>query len=159
MLTTGFLSYILLSGMNLKSNIGNACFRTAICIGLVLLVSVGYSLGGVRAESCQGGADCLICARQPHNHSADMPAGMAKPGCWPDGQNSSCGFKAAPDTEKFYGIASMVRTLQPERSVIFAGASDEEGQFRLSRGRISLFSLPEPGGKAPIYLLNQSLLC
>jgi len=145
--------------MSLKLNIGNVCFRTAICIGVILLVSVGYSFGGARAESCQGGADCLICARQPHHHAADTSTHMATPGCWPDGQNSSCGFEAAPDAEKFYGIASTVRPLHPERSAIFAGTSDEEGQFRLSRGRISLFSLSEPGGKAPIYLLNHSLLC
>ena len=146
--------------MNLKLNIGNAHLRHTICISLVLLMGIGYSFSAsARAESCQGGVDCLICARQLHHHTADIPTSMTTSGCWPDGQKSSCGFEAAPDAEKFYGIASTVRLLHPERSAIFIGASDEEGQFRLSRGRISPFSLSEPDGKTPIYLLNDSLLC
>ena len=158
MLTPGFTSYILLSGMNLKLDIGNAFTRKAICVGLILFMSIGFSFGGAQANSCDGGADCLICARQPHRHLAGAQASMEKPGCPSGEQNSACGFEAGQGADKFYGIASAVSSLDPARSGFTAGAFDDDGQFPFSRGLISSFSFSDPGGKAPIYLLKHSLL-
>lgn len=145
--------------MSLRLDIGNRVTRKAICISLVLFMGVGFSVGVAKADSCRGGADCLICARQPHRHLPAEQTGRVKPGCTAAGQNSTCGFEAAQGAEKFYGIASTVRSFQPDRSAIFSAASVEDGQFPFTRGLISPLSMSDPKGKAPIYLLNHSLLC
>jgi hypothetical protein len=44
-------------------------------------------------------------------------------------------------------------------SGIFAAGSDEYGQFCFPGEFVSQFPLSDSGGQAPIYLLNQSLLC
>ena len=150
---------MLLRGMNLKLNMGNAFSLKALCIILILFMSIGFSLAGAQANSCEGGADCLICARQPHRHLPGMHPRMENPGCRPAEQNSTCGFEAGQDAEKFYVIASAVRSFHPVRTGIFAGASDEYDQFRISRGLIASSFPSEWGPKAPIYLRNQSLLC
>jgi hypothetical protein len=145
--------------MNLKSDIGNGFTRKAICINLILFVSISFSFSCVRADSCRGGTDCLICTHQLHRHLPGAQTRMGNPGCTPAGQNSTCGFEAAQGAEKFYGIASTVRSFHPVRSGIFSGAYGEDGQFHLFRGLIAPFFSPESGPKAPIYLRNHSLLC
>jgi hypothetical protein len=145
--------------MDLKLNMGNAFSIKALCISLILFMSIGYSFGGAQANSCEGGAACLICARQPHRHLPGAQSRAENPGCGPAEQNSTCGYEAGRDSEKFYGIASAVRSFYPARTGIFAGASDEYDPFRVSRVRIAAFSLSDAGAKAPIYLRNLSLLC
>jgi hypothetical protein len=104
-------------------------------------------------------ADCLMCARQLHRPLPGAHMRTESPGCRSAEQNSTCGFEAGREREKFYGIASAVRSFYPARTGIFAGASDEYDQFRISRRLITSSFSSEPGPKAPIYLRNQSLLC
>jgi hypothetical protein len=145
--------------MSLKLNIGHAFARKAICSSLILLISIGFSFGGAQADICRGGADCLICIQKPHHDLPAAPMSMGSPGCAPADQNGTCGFEDAQGIEKFYGVASAVRSFHPVRSGIFAGASDEDSRFRLSRGPIAAFFPADPVPKAPIYLRNHSLLC
>jgi hypothetical protein len=145
--------------MKLKLNIGNNYTRKVTCIGLILLVSIGFSFAGARADSCRGGADCLTCAQQPHLHLPGLKMTVENSGCTPAGPNSTCGFEAAQGAEKVYGIASAVRLFQQVRSAIFTAAADADSQFRLSKGLNVPFFQLVPGPKAPIYLRNHSLLC
>lgn len=145
--------------MSLKFNIGHAFARKTICSSLILLISIGFPFGGAQADICRGSADCLICIQQPHHHLPAAPTSMASPGCTPAGQNSTCGFEDTQGAEKFYGLASTVRSFHQVRSGIFCGAYGEDGQFRLCRELIAPFFPSDPGPKAPIYLRNHSLLC
>jgi len=145
--------------MNLELNIGNTLSRKVFCASLILLMGMGFSFSGAQADSCRGTADCLICAQQPHRHLPPVQTTMENPGCRPTQQNSTCGFKSAQGAEKIYGIASSARSFNPVRSAIFVSASDEEGQFRISRGLIALYFLRDQGLKTPIYVRNHSLLC
>lgn len=145
--------------MNLKRNMGNSILLKALCSGLILFLSVGFSFGGAQAGSCRGGADCLICAQQPHRHLPGAQTTMEKPGCRPAEQNRTCGFVSAQGAEKIYGIASSVRSFDPVRSAPFVSATDEDGRFPLSGGLIAPYFLENQGLKAPIYVRNHSLLC
>ena len=145
--------------MNLRRNMGNAFSPKALCIILILVMSIGFSFGSAQANSCEGGAGCLTCALQPHHHLPGTQTGVEKPGCRPAEPNSTCGFEAGQDLVKFYGIASAVRSVYPARTGIFTGSLDEHGPFRIFRGLIASSFPAEPGPKAPIYLRNHSLLC
>jgi hypothetical protein len=145
--------------MNLRLNMGNSILLKALCIGLILFLSVGFSFGGAQANSCEGGAGCLICARQAHRHLPGVQTHVKKPDCSSAEQSSTCGFEAGQDSEKFFGIASTNRSFYPVRTGILVGASDEYDSFRISRGLIAPSSLAEPGSRAPIYLRIHSLLC
>jgi hypothetical protein len=150
---------MLLRGMDLKLNMGNSFPLKTLCIILILFMSIGFSFAGAQANSCEGSADCLMCARQLHRPMPGAHMRTESPGCRSAEQNSTCGFEAGREREKFYGIASAVRSFYPARTGIFAGASDEYDQFRISRRLITSSFSSEPGPKAPIYLRNQSLLC
>ena len=158
-LTPNFLSYILLGGMNIDLNILKPFCRTAICIILMLFISIGFSFGAALANSCQGGADCLICADLPHRHVPVAEAEMEDPGCRPAGQNSTCGFETSQAPDEFRGIVSSVRSYHHPYAGIFAAVSDEYGQTLLPKEFVPQFLLSDSGGAAPIYLLNQALLC
>lgn len=145
--------------MSLKFNIGHAFARKTICSSLILLISIGFSFGGAQADSCRGDADCLICTQQLHRHLAGAQPRAENANCTPGEQNSTCGFEDTQGAEKFYGLASTVRSFHQVRSGIFCGAYGEDGQFRLCRELIAPFFLSDPGPKAPIYLRNHSLLC
>jgi hypothetical protein len=145
--------------MKLKLNMGNSFSLKALSIILILFMSIGFSFAGARANSCEGSADCLMCARQLHHHLPGMQTRTESPGCRAAEQNSTCGFEVGQDREQLYGIASAVRSFYPARTGILAGASDEYDQFRISRRLIASSFSSEPGLKAPIYLRNQSLLC
>jgi hypothetical protein len=160
-LTHGFTSYILLSGMNLKLSIhtATAFLRKTLSIILIVSISIGFSIGSALANSCQGGADCIICAELPHRHVPGAGADMEDPDCRTAGQNSTCGFEASRNPDEFQGIVSSVRSYHQAHAGIFAAVSDENGQILLPKGFVSQFLLSDSGGAAPIYLLNQSLLC
>ncbi len=158
-LTPNSLSYILLSGMNIDLNILKPFCRTAICIILMLFISIGFSFGGALANSCQGGADCFICAELPHGHVPVAAAEMEDPGCRPVGQNSACGFETSQNPAEFQGIASSVRSYHPVNTGIFSAASDRYDPALLPGEFISQFRLSDSNGAVPIYLLNHSLLC
>ena len=153
-LTNSFKYYILLCGMNSKLNI-----RKAICFSFVLFVSISFPLSGAMADSCKGGAGCLDCTEPAHSHVPGTHTDMAPHGCQSAGQNSTCGFETSKSPDEFHGIVSSVRSYHQVYSGIFSAGSDEYGQFRFSGESISQFSLSDSGGQAPIYLLNQSLLC
>ena len=145
--------------MNLKLNIHTAFLRKALSIILIVSISIGFSIGSALANSCQGGADCLICAELPHRHVPGAGAGMEDPDCRTAGQNSTCGFEASRNPDEFQGIVSSVRSYHQAHAGIFAAVSDENGQILLPKEFVSQFLLFDSGGAAPIYLLNQSLLC
>jgi len=145
--------------MNLKFNIGNTFFRKGFFVSLMLLMGIGFSFSGAQADSCRGGADCLICAQQSHRHLPGAQVTIENPGCRPTEQNSTCGLKTARGSEEVYGIASPVRLLNPVRSAILVNASDEDGQFPFTGGLIAPYFLGDQDLKAPIYLRNHSLLC
>jgi hypothetical protein len=84
---------------------------------------------------------------------------MAPHGCQPAEQNSTCGFETSQRPDEFHGIVSSARSYHQTYSGIFAAGSDEYRQFRVPGEFISQFPLSDSGGQAPIYLLNQSLLC
>lgn len=138
---------------------GNGFTRKAICISVILLMSSGFSVAGATADSCRGSADCLICARQPHHHLPNAQTAAENSGCVPGGASSTCGFESAQRSGDIYGLASAERSLQPVRSVIFAGTAEEDDPFQVSARVAALLSLSDPAAKAPIYLLNHSLIC
>jgi hypothetical protein len=145
--------------MNLKLSINaaTAVLRKTLSIILIVCISIGFSIGSALANSCQGGADCIICAELPHRHVPG--AGVEDPDCRTAGQNSTCGFEASRNPDEFQGIVSSVRSYHQAHAGIFAAVSDENGQILLPKGFVSQFLLSDSGGTAPIYLLNQSLLC
>ena len=145
--------------MNLKLNMHIAFLRKALSIILIVSISIGFSIGSALANSCQGGADCLICAELPHRHVPGAGAGMEDPDCRTAGQNRTCGFEASRNPDEFQGIVSLVRSYHQAHAGIFAAISDKNGQILLPKEFVSQFLLFDSGGAAPIYLLNQSLLC
>jgi hypothetical protein len=145
--------------MNGGLNMLNPFGRKAMCIILILLTGIGFAFGGAAANSCEGGADCPLCAEQPHGQVPGAAAGMEKPGCPPYGQNSPCGFETGRQPDKFHGIVCAVRSNQQSYSGIFAAASDEWGQTLFSREFVPRFLLSDSSGTAAIFLRNQALLC
>jgi hypothetical protein len=145
--------------MNIDLNILKPFCRTAICIISILFISIGFSFGGALAASCQGGAACLVCAELPHGHAPAAGADMENPGCPLGGQNSTCDFETSQNPDEFQGIVSSVRSYHQAHAGIFAAVSDEYGQTLLPKEFVPQFLLSDSGGAAPIYLLNQVLLC
>ena len=145
--------------MKLELNILKPFGRKTICIILVLLTGIGFAFGGALADSCQGGADCPVCAERPHGHVPGAAADMENPGCPSGGQNAACGFEASQDPDELRGIVSAVRSYHQAYAGIFAAVSDEYGQTFLPKEFVPQFLLSDSGGTAPIYLLNQALLC
>lgn len=141
--------------MNVKLNI----FKALVLIFLVLFISIGLSPGGALADNCQEGPDCFKCAEIPHRHVPGAAAGMEDPDCRTTGQDSTCGFEASQIPSEFPGIVSSVRSHQQAHTGIFAAVSAEYAQTRLTGEFVTQFLLPDSGGIAPIYLLNQALLC
>jgi len=145
--------------MKLELNILKPFGRKSICVILILLTGIGFAFGSAAANSCEGDADCVVCAKMTHGHVPGTVTDMERPGCPPGGQNSTCGFETSQRPDEFHGIVSSARSYHPAYSGIFAAGSDEFGQFRVPGEFISQFPLSDSGGQAPIYLLNQSLLC
>jgi len=158
-LTTDFIFYILLSGMNLKLNILNVFSRRTLYIVLILLIGFSFSAGGVMANSCQGGAGCLNCAAAAHPHIPGVDADMGNHSCQPDGQNGSCGFESDPHPNEFDRITSVVGFGTYPYTGIFIVASDKFDPTHLSGMPISRIQFADTGGSPPIYLSNRSLLC
>ena len=145
--------------MNLELYIHTAFLRKALSIFLIVFMGIGFSLGGVLADNCQGGTDCPVCANLTHGHVPGAAADMVNPGCPLDGQSSNCGFEAGQEPEKFRAIVPAVRSYQQSYSGIFAAVTDEFGQSLFPKEFIPQFLLSDSGGTASIYLLNQALLC
>ena len=145
--------------MNRKLNILNAFSRKALCIAFLLVIGFSLSAGGVLANSCQGGADCLNCAAVAHPHIPGMDVEMVNPGCQSAEQNSSCGFETGHSADEFDRIATVAESGAHPYSGIFSAASDESDQAHLYREFITQFQNPDRSELTPIYLLNLSLLC
>ena len=145
--------------MNCELNILKPFGRKAICILLVLLTGIGFAFGSAAANSCEGGADCPVCAQRPHGHIPGAAADMKNPVCPSGGQNAACGFEASQEPDEFRGIVSAIRSYHPTYSGIFTAVSDEYGQILLPKEFGPQFLLSDSGCTAPIYLLNQALLC
>jgi len=145
--------------MNRKLNILNAFSRKAIRIAFLLLIGFSFSAGGVLANSCQGGADCLNCAAAAHPHIPGMDVEMVNKGCQPAEQNSSCGFKAGRSADQFDRITTVAESGTHTYSGIFSAASDQSDQADLYREFITPFQNHYRSESTPIYLLNLSLLC
>jgi hypothetical protein len=145
--------------MKLKKSILKSFCRTAIYTISILSISIGFSFGGALAENCQGGAVCPVCTERPHGHVPGAAADMENPGCPSGGQNATCGFVAGQDPDEFRGIISAVRSYHQVHAGIFAAVSDEYCQTFLPKEFTPQFLLSDSGGTAPIYLLNQALLC
>jgi len=150
---------MLLSGMNRKLDILMVFSHKALCIAFTLLITLSLSAGGVLANSCQGGPDCINCATAVHPHIPGMDMEMVNQGCQSAEQNSSCGFKSSTSADDFYSMAAVVKSCTQPYFGIFTAASDESDQTHLFRKLISQFEYPDRGELIPIYLLNLSLLC
>ena len=150
---------MLLGGMNLKPNILKSFSRRTLWTLFILFVGISFSTGGVLANSCQGGADCINCAAAAHPHLPGMAAEMVNQGCQPADQNRSCGFEAGHSADDFDKMATVVTSDTDLFGGIFSAASDESDQAHLYREFISQFQYPDRGELTPIYLLNLSLLC
>ena len=145
--------------MNPKINIRNVLPRKALCIAFILLIGFIFSTGSVLANSCQGGADCLICAAAVHPHIPGMDVEMVNQGCQSAEQNSSCGFETGRSADEIDRTAAVVKSNTHPYSGIFSAASDESDQAHLYREFITQFQSPDRSELTPIYLLNLSLLC
>ena len=145
--------------MNLKSNIGPDFFRKTLWIVFTLFIGISFSAGGVMANSCQGGPDCLNCAAAAHPHIPGMDADMANQGCQSADQNRSCGFESDPHPNEFDRIVSVVGFGTYPYTGIFIVASDKFDPTHLSGMPISRIQFADTGGSPPIYLSNRSLLC
>ena len=145
--------------MKLELNILKPFGRKSLYVILILLMGIGFAFGSAAANSCEGGADCVVCAKLTHGHVPGAATDMENPGCPPDGQNSSCGFEAGRDPDEFHGIVSTVRSYHQSHSGIFAAVSDEVGQILFPKEFVPQFLLLDSGRTTPLYLLNQALLC
>jgi hypothetical protein len=145
--------------MKLDKKILKPFCRKLVCIISILSVSIGFAFGGALANSCQGGADCLVCAERPHGHVPNAAADMEFPECQPGGPNRDCGFEASQNPAEFRGIVSSVRSYHKASTGIFATVSNQYSQTLLPKEFVPQFLLPNSGGTASIYLLNQTLLC
>jgi len=145
--------------MTRKLNILIGFSRKALCIAFLLLIGFSFSAGGVLANSCQGGADCVICAAAAHPHIPGMDVQMVNPGCQSAEQNRSCGFETGRNADEFGRTAAVVKSSTQPYSGIFSAASDESDQADLYREFITQFQNPDRSELTPIYLLNLSLLC
>lgn len=150
---------MLLCGMNRKLKILTVSSRKTLCIVFALLIALSFSAGGVLANSCQGGADCIYCAAAVHPHIPGMDMEMVNQGCQSAEQNSSCGFKSSTSADDFYSMAAVVKSCTQPYFGIFTAASDESDQTHLYQEFITQFQYPDRGELTPIYLLNLSLLC
>ena len=145
--------------MTSKSNILKRIFRRTLWLIFILLLTIGFSTGGVLANSCQGGAGCLICAAMVHPHIPGMDMEMVNPGCQTAEQNSSCGFETGRRVDDSDSMAIIAESGTGQYSKIFQAVSKESDQADLYRGNITQNKYPDPGELTPIYLLDQSLLC
>jgi len=145
--------------MKLELNILKPFGRKSICVILILLTGIGFAFGSAAANSCEGGADCVVCAKMTHGHVPGTATDMERPGCPPGGQNSTCGFESGRDPVEFHGIFSTVRSYHQPHGGIFAAVSDEYSQTLFTKEFVPQFLLSDSGETAPIYLLNQALLC
>ncbi len=150
---------MLLGGMNLKPNILKAFSRKTLWILFSLFIGISFSTGGVMANSCQGGSDCINCAAAAHPHLPGMDAEMLNQGCQSTDQNRSCGFEASHSAGDLERMAAVVKPGIPLFNGIYSVASDEPGQAYLHQGFFTQFQYPDRGELTPIYLLNLSLLC
>jgi len=153
------MSYILLSGMNRKLNIITMFSRKALYVAFTLLIALSFSAGGVLANSCQGGPDCINCAAAAHPHMPGMDLEMANQSCQFAEQNKSCGFETGHSADKFDRIATVAESGTHTYSGIFSAASDQSDQAPLYRGIITQIQYTDRSKLTPIYLLNLSLLC
>ena len=100
-----------------------------------------------------------MCAELPHRHTAGTPADMDDSECRTAGRDSRCGFEASRIPDEFQGIVSPIRSYHQAHAGIFAAVSDEYGQTHLPDALVRKFLLTDSSTTAPIYLLNQALLC
>ena len=145
--------------MNRRLNIFTVFSRKAIYVVFTLLIALSFSAGGALAKSCQGGADCIICAAAVHPHLPGMDVEMVNPGCQSAEQNSSCGFEAGRSANELDSMATVAESVTHPYSGIFSAASVDFDQAYLYQGFITQFQYPDRGKLIPIYLLNNSLLC
>jgi len=145
--------------MNRKLNILNESSRKTLCIAFTLLIALSFSAGGVLADNCQGGVDCMICAAAAHPHIPGMDMTIADQGCQSADQNNSCGFESGRGADKFDRLAAVAGFGTHLFPGIFAFISDEADQAHSGRIYISQFQYPDRGKLTPIYLRNQSMLC
>jgi hypothetical protein len=132
--------------------------RKTLCIALAVVIALGFLAGGAMADSCTGGADCLICVAATHSHLPGMDGEIVNRACGSSAPNSSCGFETGPRRDEFDRIAAVAESGGHSYSGIFMAASDEFDPSYLHRGFLTQFQYPHRGEPTPIYLRNQSLL-
>jgi hypothetical protein len=145
--------------MNLKSSIFKDFARKTLWILFILFTGISFSAGGVMANSCQGGPDCLNCAAAAHPSMPGMDPEMVNPGCQSADQNGSCGFETGQSADDLDRMAAVVKSGSHPSYGIFSTVSDESGRAYLYQGFIPEFQYADSGELTPIYLLNLSLLC
>ena len=144
--------------MNSNIQILGGFSRKTLCIALIMLIGLSLSAGGALANSCKGGADCLICAAETHARLPGMDGGMVNRACGSSAPNSSCGFETGPRGDKFDRIAAVAQSGFHTYAGVFLAASDEFDPSYLHRGFLAQFQYPHRGEPTPIYLRHQSLL-
>jgi len=145
--------------MNRKLNILSVSSRKALCTAFALLIALSFTAGGVLADSCQGGADCMICAAAAHPHIPGMDMTIVDRDCQSAEQNNSCGFESGRSADEFDRLAAVAESGTHPHPGIFSFTSDAADQAHSGRIFISQFQYPDRGKLTPIYLRNQSLLC
>ena len=147
--------------MNYRSIISHASSRKALCIMLVLIISLSLLAGGALADKCRGGVGCINCADSKHPRLPGMEMDldmMASHSCQPLIPDGSCSFEVSPGLNEFDGIIPSAR---PENidtgSSFYSVFIDYLGQtVGTFRSQINHFSASRA---APIFLINQSQLC
>jgi len=83
---------------------------------------------------------------------------MASQGCQPSIPDGTCSYQVSPSPKEFQGIISSVRPEKIDSAYVVASAFD--GDLGYSFGTLRLPTRHfAPGQSAPIFLINQSLLC
>jgi hypothetical protein len=145
--------------MKYNGHIRGEFTRKALCIVFVLLIGFSFSVGGVLADGCEGGADCISCPAAAHPHISGMDVEMVNRVCDSTDQNSSCGLEAGHGTNEFERLVTSAESGGHSYSGIFSAAFDAPDHSQLYRAFLTPFQYSDRGESIPIYLRNHSLLC
>lgn len=145
--------------MNALANIFKRFGLIALCGMLVVFFGLSLPVPRAVANGCYAEGSCLHCDIMGSQHGEVPKTHSGSHGCPPGAQNTTCDVEKAPNSDKANYPVAFVRVEQQSGSNSGVATVDEpSGNPTLS---VSISSI-QPGHfafPAPIYLLNQSLLC